>query len=66
MPRTFPAAIGRHPPGTALLSGKAASSPFRTEDAGIVPIGRAFAPMIRELRFAISGMAVATCLQARA
>jgi 4,5-dihydroxyphthalate decarboxylase len=65
-PRRLSAAIGRYPHTAALLSGEVASPLLRLEDAGIAPISRAFAPMVRALRFDVSEMAIATFLQARA
>lgn len=64
--RTLRAAIGRTPHTAALLDGQVASLLVRLEDAGIAPISRAFAPMVREARFDVSEMAIATFLQARA
>ncbi|TDH59432.1 ABC transporter substrate-binding protein [Dankookia rubra] len=64
--RTLRAAIGRTPHTAALLDGQVASPLLRLEDAGIAPISRAFAPMVREARFDVSEMAIATFLQARA
>ncbi len=43
-----------------------ASDQLRLEFAEISPINRAFAPMVRELRFDVSELAIATFLQARA
>jgi 4,5-dihydroxyphthalate decarboxylase len=60
------AAIGRYPHTAAVIDGRVASGLLRLEDAGIAPISRAFAPMVRALRFDVAEMAVATVLQARA
>ncbi len=60
------AAIGSYPHTRALKSGEIASDLLRLEFADITPINRAFAPMVRELRFDVSEMAIATFLQARA
>ena len=49
------AAIGRYPHTAALLDGAVASDLLRLEDAGIAPISRAFAPMVREGRFDVVG-----------
>ena len=64
--RTLKAAIGRYPAHRGLLDGAVTSGLLRLEDAGIAPISRAFAPMVREARFDVSEMAIATFLQARA
>lgn len=60
------AAIGTYPHTRALKSGEIASDLLRLEFADITPINRAFAPMVRELRFDVSEMAITTFLQARA
>ena len=57
----LPAAIGRYPHTAALLDGTA---PGPLDCAEIPVISRAFAPMVREGRYAISEMAIATYLQA--
>lgn len=57
----LPAAIGRYPHTTALLDG---AVPGPLDCADIPVISRAFAPMVREGRYAISEMAIATFLQA--
>jgi 4,5-dihydroxyphthalate decarboxylase len=64
--RTLKAAIGRYPHTAALLDGAVTSDLLRLQDAGIAPISRAFAPMVRDLRFDVAEMAIATFLQARA
>lgn len=64
--RRLTAAIGRYPHTAPLLDGAVASPLLRLADAGIAPISRAFAPMVREARFDVSEMAIATFLQARA
>lgn len=58
------AAIGRYPHSAPLLDGAVASPLFRLYDAGIAPISRAFAPMVREGRFDLAEMAIATFLMA--
>ena len=58
-------AIGRYPHSARALDGAVASS-LRLADAGIKPISRAFAPMVREGRFEAAEMAIATFLMARA
>jgi len=57
----LPAAIGRYPHTAALFDGTA---PGPLDCAEIPVISRAFAPMVREGRYAISEMAIATFLQA--
>ena len=58
----LPAAIGRYPHTAALFDGRA---PGLLDCADIPVISRAFAPMVREGRYAVSEMAIATFLQAR-
>ncbi|SDR57602.1 4,5-dihydroxyphthalate decarboxylase [Rhizobiales bacterium GAS113] len=54
-------------PGTKALKEHGTSfGAFAVEFAEIAPISRAFAPMVRELRFDISEMALVTFLQAKA
>jgi 4,5-dihydroxyphthalate decarboxylase len=65
-PLTIRSAIGRHAASEAVLDGAKASPLLRIEDAGIRPITRAFAPMVREGRFDLSEMAIATFLMAKA
>jgi 4,5-dihydroxyphthalate decarboxylase len=60
------AAIGRYPHTAALLDGEVRSPALGLRFADIAPISRAFAPMVREARFDVSEMAIATFLQARA
>jgi 4,5-dihydroxyphthalate decarboxylase len=60
------AAIGRYPHTRALLDGEIASNCLRLQFADIKPISRAFAPMVRENRFDVSEIAIATFLQAKA
>ncbi len=59
-------AIGRYPHTAPLLDGAVASPSLRLEFATVAPISRAFAPMVREARYDVSEMAIATFLQARA
>ncbi|MBC7431432.1 MAG: ABC transporter substrate-binding protein [Rubritepida sp.] len=59
--RRLPAAIGRYPHTAALFDGRA---PGPLDCADIPVISRAFAPMVREARYAVSEMAIATFLQA--
>ncbi|MCR0983923.1 ABC transporter substrate-binding protein [Roseomonas populi] len=60
------AAIGTYPRTRALKEGSVPSPLLRLDFADIPVISRAFAPMVRELRFDVSEMAIATFLQARA
>jgi 4,5-dihydroxyphthalate decarboxylase len=64
MPITWTAALGRYPHTAALREGRVASDILRLDCADIPNITRAFAPMVRELRFDVSEMAIATFLQA--
>ena len=63
--RLLSAAIGRYPHTAALLDGGVSVPGLRLECAEMPVISRAFAPMVREGRYAISEMAIATWLQAR-
>lgn len=60
------AAVGAYPHTAALRDGRVESDRVRLDFADVSPINRAFAPMVREGRFAISEMAIATFLQAKA
>jgi 4,5-dihydroxyphthalate decarboxylase len=60
------AAIGSYRHTAALKDGRIASDGLRLDFADASPIHRAFAPMVRELRFDVSEMAIATFLQAKA
>ncbi|SHI71676.1 4,5-dihydroxyphthalate decarboxylase [Roseomonas rosea] len=60
------AAIGTYPRTRALKDGGVTSPLLRLDFADVPVISRAFAPMVRELRFDVSEMAIATFLQARA
>ncbi|HLJ70856.1 MAG TPA: hypothetical protein VKU03_06025 [Roseiarcus sp.] len=60
------AAIGAYKHTQALKSGAVSSSKLRLDFADVSPISRAFAPMVRELRFDVCEMAIATFLQAKA
>ena len=60
------AAIGRYKHTAALRSGEVVSAKLRLEFADVSPVNRAFAPMVRESRFDVCEMAIATFLQARA
>ncbi|MDB5412445.1 MAG: hypothetical protein JWR10_780 [Rubritepida sp.] len=65
MSTVWKAAIGRYPHTAALLEGRVASDLLRLECTDFPNITRAFAPMVRELRFDVSEMAIATYLQAK-
>lgn len=60
------AALGSYPHTRALKAGELASDVLRLDFADVSPINRAFAPMVREQRFDVSELAIATFLQARA
>jgi len=59
-------AIGNYRHTEPLKSGRIASDRLRLEFADIPTINRAFAPMVREQRFDVGEMAIATFLQAKA
>ena len=63
---TLRAALGTYPHTEAIKSGSVASNRLRLDFAHVAPISRAFAPMVRQARFDVSEMAIATFLQARA
>lgn len=65
-PPVLTVAIGSYPHTAALRSGAVGSDRVRLDFADIKPVNRAFAPMVRENRFDISEMAIATFLQAKA
>src|SRR5277367_5606797 len=65
-PLSLSVAVGAYPHTMPLKSGRIASPELRLELADIAPINRAFAPMVRERRFDVCEMAIATFLQARA
>ena len=58
-------AIGAYPHTRALLDGRVTSDKLRLEFASLRTANRAFAPMVRELRYDVSEMAITTFLQAR-
>ncbi len=60
------AAIGNYPHTKALRSGQVVSDNLKLSFVDMPTINRAFAPMVREGRFDVSEMAIATFLQARA
>jgi 4,5-dihydroxyphthalate decarboxylase len=59
-------AIGKYPHTNALREGRISSSLVSLDFADVAPINRAFAAMVREQRFDVSEMAIATFLQAKA
>ena len=60
------AAVGTYPHTAALKSGQVSSTRLRLDFADVSPINRAFAPMVRDGRYDVSEMAIATFLQAKA
>ena len=64
MRRTLSAALGRYATTKALFDGTVASPEFTFDFADVSPISRAFAPMVREQRYDVSEMAIATVLLA--
>lgn len=65
-PPVLCAAIGRTPRTEALFTGAAASPRLWLDLAAVPVISRAFAPMVREGRYDVSEMAIATFLMAKA
>jgi 4,5-dihydroxyphthalate decarboxylase len=65
-PRVLSAALGRYAGTAKLLDGQVPSDLLRLDPQAILPISKAFAPMVREGRFEVSEMAIATFLMARA
>ena len=63
---TLTAAIGRYPHTAALLEGAVHDTEITLDCIPFPVISHAFAPMVRELRFDVSELAIATWLQARA
>lgn len=59
-------AVGNYPHTAALRDGSVAISSADLDFVQVDPISRAFAPMIRENRYQISEMAIATFLMAKA
>jgi len=66
MTRILDAALGRYRHTLALHEGRVASASVGFRVAEVSPISRAFAPMVRQARFDLSEMAIATALQALA
>jgi 4,5-dihydroxyphthalate decarboxylase len=60
------AAIGKYPHTAALRGGRISSDLLMLDFVDIAPINRAFAPMLREHRFDVSEIAIASFLQAKA
>lgn len=60
------AAIGKYPHTAALREGRISSDLLTLDFVDIAPINRAFAPMLREGRFDVSEIAIASFLQAKA
>jgi len=66
MPDALRAAIGRYPHTAPLLDGSLARAGLALDFADLPVPSRAFAPMVREQRFDLSEMAIATFLMAKA
>jgi len=65
-PAVLKAALGNYAGTRKLLEGEIPSSLLRLDFGKVAPISKAFAPMVREGRFQVSEMAIATFLMARA
>jgi 4,5-dihydroxyphthalate decarboxylase len=65
-PLVLRAALGAYPHTAALRDGWVTSDRLRLDFAEVSPVNRAFAPMVREGRFDVSELAIATALQAKA
>src|SRR5271170_8127736 len=65
-PSSLTVAIGSYPHTLALKSGRVGSEKLSLQFQEISPVNRAFAPMVRERRFDVCEMAIATFLQAKA
>jgi 4,5-dihydroxyphthalate decarboxylase len=65
-PTVLSIAVGRTPRTEALFTGAIASPLLRLDLAPVPVISRAFAPMVREGRYDVSEMAIATFLMAKA
>lgn len=59
-------AIGDYPPIAPLKSGAVSSPLLKLNFAAVAPINRAFALMVRELKYDVSEMAIGTFIQAKA
>jgi 4,5-dihydroxyphthalate decarboxylase len=64
--RSYTAAVRDYPHTTAVKTGRRVPTNCQVEFVDIEPIHRAFAPMVRELRYDFSELALVTYLQARA
>jgi 4,5-dihydroxyphthalate decarboxylase len=62
---TLSAAIGRYPHTRALHEGRVRPAGFALELADVEPVHRAFRPMVEQLAYDVSEMAIATYLLAR-
>ncbi len=65
-PLSLRAAIGRYPHTSALHAGSVRSDRLTLVFEALETMNRAFAPMVRELRYDVSELAIATFLQAKA
>jgi 4,5-dihydroxyphthalate decarboxylase len=65
-PARLATAIGKYPHTAALSDGRISSSLLTLQFADFPTINRAFAPMLREERFDVCEMAIASFLQAKA
>jgi 4,5-dihydroxyphthalate decarboxylase len=65
-PLVLRAALGAYPRTQALRDGRVMSDRLRLDFAPVSPVNRAFAPMVREGRFDVCELAIATALQAKA
>lgn len=65
-PVVLSAALGAYPHLRALRDGRVTSEMLRLEFADVSPVNRAFAPMVREVRYDVCELAIATVLQAKA
>jgi 4,5-dihydroxyphthalate decarboxylase len=65
-PARLATAIGKYPHTAALFDGRISSSLLSLQFADFPTINRAFAPMLREERFDLCEMAIASFLQAKA
>ncbi len=63
--KSYTAAIRDYPHTTKVKAGRRVPADCRIEFVEVDPIHRAFAPMVRELRYDFSELALATYLQAR-
>ncbi|MBV9580132.1 MAG: ABC transporter substrate-binding protein [Chloroflexi bacterium] len=66
VPRTFTTAIGSYPYTRPLKDGRVTSQQLSLAHVEVVPANRAFRPMVNELKYDISELALVTLLLARA